>query len=100
MELLKLILFSLWLARLAPNHYWQEMALGYLALQLVWSYFQSGWVKVTNPAWRSDQALQKAFAISAYPVSQHTCRWAQHPKLLMLMGLLVINWSWYSRWRC
>ncbi len=85
-----LVLFSLWLARLAPNHYWQEMALGYLALQLVWCYFQSGWVKVTNPHWRSGQALQQVFAISAYPVSQHTRRWAQQPKLLWLMGWLVI----------
>lgn len=85
-----LVLLCLCLSHLAPTRYWQEMALGYLALQLVLSYFQSGWVKVINAQWRSGQALQQVFALSVYPVSETVRVWAQRPQLLWFMSWSVI----------
>lgn len=83
-----LVLLCLWLSHLAPSRYWQEIALGYLAVQLILSYFQSGWVKVVNPEWRSGRALQQVFALSAYPVSENVRLWAGRPQVL-----LVMSWS-------
>lgn len=85
-----LVLLCLWLSHLAPTRYWQEIALGYLAVQLMLSYFQSGWVKVTNPEWRSGRALQQVFAVSAYPVSESVRIWAGRPQVLLLMSWAVI----------
>lgn len=56
-----------------------EVALGYLALQLMLSYFVSGWVKLTNPAWRNGAVLHDVFEMSAYPVSNSVRRIAQRP---------------------
>lgn len=85
-----LVLLCLWLSHLAPTRYWQEIALGYLAVQLTLSYFQSGWVKVVNPEWRSGRALQQVFALSAYPVSESVRLWAGRPQVLLGMSWLVI----------
>ena len=65
-----LILSCLTLAHIAPSEKWREIAFGYLAFQLVLSYFISGWVKIRNPDWRNGQALSDVFAFSAYPVSE------------------------------
>lgn len=78
-------------AHLAPSPYWQEMALGYLAVQLTLSYLVSGWVKLINPDWRSGQALVDVFRFSAYPVSHSLRRLADHPRLLVLAGWAVIG---------
>jgi hypothetical protein len=67
-----------------------RMALGYLALQLVASYFFAGWVKLVNPAWRSGEALREVFAFSAYPVSESLRGWARWPRLLRAMAWGVI----------
>lgn len=85
-----LVLASLWLSHLAPSNYWQEIALGYLAIQLMLSYFQSGWVKVVNADWRSGLALQQVFAFTAYPVSNQVRLLAQRPRLLLYMSWMVI----------
>lgn len=85
-----LILCSLCAASFMPVERWQEYALGYLALQLVLSYFISGWVKIANPAWRSGQALQDVFLFSAYPVSAHTRRWADRPHVVRAMSWAVM----------
>lgn len=85
-----LVLSSLWLSHLAPSNYWQEMALGYLAIQLTLSYFQSGWVKVVNVDWRSGLALRQVFAFSAYPVSNQLRLLAERPALLFYMSWIVI----------
>lgn len=85
-----LVLLCLWLSHLAPTRYWQEIALGYLAIQLTLSYFQSGWVKVVNPDWRSGRALQQVFAVSAYPVSENVRLWAQRPQLMLVMSWAVM----------
>lgn len=85
-----LVLLCLWLSHLAPSRYWQEIALGYLAVQLIFSYFQSGWVKVVNPEWRSGRALQQVFALSAYPVSENVRLWAGRPQVLLAMSWSVM----------
>ena len=85
-----LILFCLSLQVIAPDQYWREIAVGYLALQLVLSYFISGWVKVVNPEWRSGRALCDVFQFSAYPVSESLRSLAQSPRLLFTMSWCVM----------
>ena len=83
-----LLLFCLLAARLAPTRQWQEIALGYLAVQILLSYAISGWVKLTNPDWRSGQALQDIFQFSVYPVSERLRSLATAPTLL-----IVLSWT-------
>ena len=85
-----LMLCCLCLTHIAPTAYWQEVAFGYLALQLVLSYFISGWVKLVNPEWRSGRALRDVFQFSAYPVSESLREWANSPRLLFAMSWYVI----------
>jgi hypothetical protein len=85
-----LILFCISLVQVMPTPLWQEGVFGYLAVQLILSYFISGKVKITNPEWRSGQALADVFAFSAYPVSQNLRRLAQYPRLLWLASWSVI----------
>jgi hypothetical protein len=88
-----LISLCLSLALLLPSAKWKTAALGYLAIQLSLSYWQSGWVKITNPAWRSGQALVDVFAYTFYPVSERVRAWADHPKLLRTMAWCVIGFE-------
>ncbi len=85
-----LVLICLLLSHLAPSKFWQEVALGYLAFQLTFSYFQSGYIKVINPDWRSGQAMRDVFALTAYPVSEHVREWAESPRLLLCMSWSVM----------
>ncbi len=85
-----LVLLCLFLSHIAPTPFWQQLALGYLAFQLTFSYFQSGYIKIINADWRSGQALADVFAITAYPVSEHARRWAQSPQLMFVMSWSVI----------
>jgi hypothetical protein len=64
-----LLLSGLWLAHVLPQPQWRAAALGYVAVQLVASYFLAGVVKVAEPTWRNGQALRDVFAFSIYPVS-------------------------------
>lgn len=88
-----LILCCLCLVNVSPTQYWKEIAFGYLALQLVLSYFISGYVKVVNPDWRSGRALCDVFLFSAYPVSESLRRWSESPRLLFLMswGVMLVE---------
>ncbi|PZQ65765.1 MAG: hypothetical protein DI570_00490 [Phenylobacterium zucineum] len=89
-------LLALWCltgARLAPGPNWQELAFGYLGLQLMLSYFISGWVKVVNPDWRSGRALRDVFQFSAYPVSEDLRRWADRPRVLRAMSWAVMGFE-------
>ncbi len=88
-----LILSCLTLAHFMPSPRWQEYIFGYLALQLVLSYFMSGWVKITNPEWRKGRALQDVFAFSAYPVSESLRNWAMRPQILFLMSWAVMGFE-------
>lgn len=85
-----LLLLCLCLANLAPSRLWQEVALGYLALQLIISYFQAGWVKLVNPEWRTGKALHEVFALTAYPVSESLRGLAKKTRLLFVASWLVI----------
>ncbi len=85
-----LVLLCLWLANLAPSRMLQEIALGYLALQLTLSYFQSGLVKIENAEWRSGKALREVFALTAYPVSESLRHLASKPTLLLYASRAVI----------
>lgn len=85
-----LVLVCLCLTHFLPSRYWQEIAFGYLALQLVLSYFISGWVKIVNPDWRSGRALRDVFQFSAYPVSESLRGFAGSPRLLFMMSWAVM----------
>ena len=85
-----LILSVLAAVHLAPEPFWKEMALAYLAVQLVLSYFVSGWVKIRNPEWRSGRALVDVFRFSAYPVSEDLRGWADRPGALFTAGWVVM----------
>lgn len=85
-----LVLLCLFLSHIAPAPFWQQLALGYLAFQLTFSYFQSGYIKIINADWRSGQALTDVFAITAYPVSEHARSWAKSPQLMFVMSWSVI----------
>lgn len=85
-----LILCCLCLAEFSPSPYWQELAFGYLAIQLILSYFIAGWVKIKNPEWRSGKALQDVFQFSVYPVSESLRAWSKSPRMLLSMSWGVI----------
>lgn len=85
-----LALWCLTLSRLAPTPALAELALGYLGLQLMLSYFISGGVKIVNPDWRSGQALADVFRFSAYPVSEDLRRLADRPRLLLALSWAVM----------
>jgi hypothetical protein len=89
-------LLALWClvgARLAPTQPWREVLFGYLGVQLMLSYFISGWVKVVNPDWRSGRALRDVFQFSAYPVSEDLRRWADRPRTLRAMSWAVMGFE-------
>ena len=85
-----LTLYCLTLPHALPPGPAREGAFGYLAVQVLLSYFISGQVKVINPDWRSGRALQDVFAFSAYPVSEDLRRLAARPALLWLMSWSVM----------
>ncbi|NIA71109.1 HTTM domain-containing protein [Pelagibius litoralis] len=85
-----LILICLCLSHFAPNQSWKDIALGYLALQLVLSYLISGWVKIVNPDWRSGRALSDVFQFSAYPVSENLRSIARQPRLVLAASWAVM----------
>lgn len=85
-----LALWCLTLARTLPVEAWRELAFGYLGVQLMLSYFISGWVKIVNPDWRRGAALRQVFAFSAYPVSESLRGWAERPRLLLAMSWAVM----------
>jgi hypothetical protein len=85
-----LVLLCLFSSHVVPTKFWQEIALGYLAFQVVFSYFQSGYIKIINPDWRSGQALSDVFSITAYPVSEGIRSCAKSSRLIIAMSWVVI----------
>lgn len=85
-----LVLICLTGAHAAPTVALAELAMGYLALQLIWSYVMSGLVKLANPLWRTGQALVDVFRFSAYPVSEGLRGWADHPRVMWVSGWAVM----------
>lgn len=92
-KLAMLTLTCLALAHAAPTPFWSEMALAYLAVQLVMSYFISGWVKLANPDWRSGAALRDVFAFSAYPVSGNMRAISERSDLTFAASWIVITFE-------
>lgn len=88
-----LILFCVTIAEWLPDPKWQIYVFGYLALQLVLSYFISGWVKVVNADWRSGRALADVFLFSAYPVSEQLRGFNSRPKLMFIMSWCVMGFE-------
>jgi len=88
-----LVLYCLCLAEMLPDGIGREAAFGYLAVQVVLSYFISGQVKIVNPEWRSGRALQDVFGFSAYPVSEALCALTNRPRLLWSMswGVMIFE---------
>lgn len=91
-KMLLLTLSCLALVHTLPR-FWSEMALSYLAVQLVLSYAISGWVKAINPEWRRGQALADVFRISGYPVSEGLRGLAHAPRLMRLGSWGVIGFE-------
>jgi hypothetical protein len=85
-----LLLCCLSLFHLAPTRAGQEIAVGYLAVQVVLSYAIAGWVKLANPDWRSGQAMSDVLQFSAYPVSESIRGWAQSRTLLTSLSWALI----------
>ena len=85
-----LLLLCLLAVQLAPTLRFQELALGYLACQVLLSYVMSGWVKIRNPAWRNGRALRDVFEFSTYPASEGLRGWAAWPRLLWAMSWAVM----------
>lgn len=85
-----LVLFCLFLSHALPHGIAQQMALSYLSFQLIYSYFQSGYIKLINPAWRNGSALRDVFAFTSYPVSEQTRTFAQYPRLMFTMSWSVM----------
>jgi len=88
-----LALWCLTASRLMPDLKAQEVFFGYLAAQLILSYFISGWVKVVNPDWRSGRALRDVFQFSTYPVTEDLRRFADRPRLLLVMSWAVMGFE-------
>lgn len=90
-DLLSLLLITALVAvHLTPTGQWQEYVFGYLALQVIFSYFKSGWSKVIHRDWRTGRALRDVFLFSVYPVSEATRGWTAWPRLLCAMSWTVI----------
>lgn len=77
-----LILYCLCLSHWSPDGVISEAAFGYIGVQVILSYFISGYVKITNPDWRRGRALQDVFSFSAYPVTASLRALANRPRLL------------------
>jgi hypothetical protein len=88
-----LALWCLVAVRLLPDPAWRDVVFGYLGLQLVLSYFIAGWVKALNAEWRTGRALRDVFQFSAYPVAEDLRRFADRPRLLLVMSWAVIGFE-------
>lgn len=73
-------------ARLAPTQRIAELALGYLALQLLLSYFAAGIAKLASREWREGRALAELFSISIYPASESLRGLARHRSILAALS--------------
>lgn len=85
-----LILICLTIAHLPLPPFARELALGYLAIQLVLSYFVAGLVKIVNPDWRSGKALVQVFESTGYPASDDLRGLARMPGMLRAAAWAVM----------
>ncbi len=85
-----LILTSLCLVHFMPSMLGREAAFGYLAVQTLLSYCVAGWVKITNPEWRTGRAARDVLLFSAYPVSESIRAGAEWPRTVSLAAWAVM----------
>jgi hypothetical protein len=85
-----LVLYCLCLAHWLPDGVPSEAAFGYLAVQVMVSYFVSGQVKIVNRDWRSGRALRDVFDFSAYTVAESLRGLANRPRLLWAASWAVM----------
>lgn len=85
-----LILSCLCLVHFMPSLRAREAAFGYLALQVLLSYFIAGWVKITNPEWRTGRASRDVLLFSAYPASESIRAGADWPRSVCLASWAVM----------
>ena len=88
-----LVVLCLSAATWAPAGTPKDLALGYLAVQLVLSYVISGQVKIVNADWRNGQALVNVFRFSAYPVSGELRGLANRPRLMLFSAWGVMGFE-------
>lgn len=85
-----LILSCLCLEHFLPSLRAREAAFGYLALQVLLSYFIAGWAKITNPEWRTGRASRDVLLFSAYPVAESFRAGADWPRSVCLASWAVM----------
>ena len=85
-----LILSCLCLVHFVPSVGAREAAFGYLALQVLLSYFIAGWVKIINPEWRTGRASRDVLLFSAYPVSESLRAGADWPRAVCFASWAVM----------
>lgn len=87
-KMVLLALSCLMVARMGPAL--AELALSYLAIQLMLSYAVSGFVKVKRRDWLSGDALREVFLYSVYPTNRTLRRLGQNPGLMRAGSWAVI----------
>jgi hypothetical protein len=80
-------------ARLAGDGPVREIALGYVAVQTVFSYALAGVAKLGDPGWRGGHALAELLARSSYPVSEDLRALARHRRALAVAGWGVVGFE-------
>lgn len=85
-----LLTLTLTIANILGNQYYKELAIGYFCVQLIYSYFQSGYVKLFHEKWRDGSALMNVFLVTAYPTTESIRTLSSHHTLLLTMGWFVI----------
>jgi hypothetical protein len=85
-----LILSCLCLVHFLPSLRAREAAFGYLALQVLLSYCVAGWVKITNPEWRTGRASRDVLLFSAYPANESIRAGAHWPRSVCLASWAVL----------
>jgi|GEM_PF-228370 len=86
-----LILTCLTLAHYLPSQPLKELAIGYLAMQLILSYLISGWVKLVNPDWRPFALLSQTALIAMLSLAA-----LFHLANGCLFGLNRFVWTWIA----
>ena len=85
-----LLLISLTATHCFHEIYYKELVTGYFAIQLIYSYFQSGYVKLANAEWRNGSALRDVFLVTAYPRTEAIREWGYHVRILCVMGWAIM----------
>lgn len=83
-----LILICLCLIQFMPAY--KVYVFGYLALQVILSYFLPGFFKAINTQWWKGIVLRDLFQVSAFPIVESHRNLAQNQKLMSIASALVI----------